>query len=671
MTRAIAAFGWPMARVGEALESLAQSAGFPPALHCLAVRTSANTDPTGSIPVGGVDGGPTTSRVEYAASVLGLEVESLSATHADIDFLVRQAAPALLLVHAEEATYVIAIIESTRKRARVVTPDPTVRSVPLEDVRKALYFAAEREHGPAVEALLEHVPLSARRRPLVRSALLRERVGELPLDAGWSLRLSRSAPFHAQLRRAGVLRTLRTMTFAHVVGFVLSLLAWRVIGVGILGGHLDRGWLVAWALLLATLIPVRVMTTWWQGAANIATGFLLKQRMLLGTLKLDPEDIRHQGMGAILGRVIEVDALEELAMHGGFVSLVAFVELAITIPVLGFGPGSTASVLLLFVCIAFLALFLRRVAKQWLTWSSGRIAMTNQMIEGMLGHRTRIAQEPPRGWHVAEDHALAAYCEDGRNLDRSGTLITGLPPRVWLLLGVVALGPALIAETTSPEAIALGIGGVLLARGAIVRLTSGVMSLVAALAAWRQAAPLFHAGGRPCPVPSRHSPRSGEERNERGSTGLLDLRNVVFRHRLKGKPTLHDITLRIHRGDRLLVEGPSGGGKSTFGSVLAGLREPESGLVLLDGLDRASLGADAWRRRIAAAPQFHENHVLSDTFAFNLLMGRCWPPRPEDLVEAETICRELGLGALLDRMPGGLMQRVGETGWQLSCTRPR
>jgi ABC-type transport system involved in cytochrome bd biosynthesis fused ATPase/permease subunit len=37
-----------------------------------------------------------------------------------------------------------------------------------------------------------------------------------------------------------------------------------------------------------------------------------------------------------------------------------------------------------------------------------------------------------------------------------------------------------------------------------------------------------------------------------------------------------------------------------------------------------------------------------------------------DLEEAEEVCRELGLGALLDRMPGGMMQMVGETGWQLS-----
>jgi ATP-binding cassette, subfamily B, bacterial len=91
---------------------------------------------------------------------------------------------------------------------------------------------------------------------------------------------------------------------------------------------------------------------------------------------------------------------------------------------------------------------------------------------------------------------------------------------------------------------------------------------------------------------------------------------------------------------------------------------PESGLLLLRGLDRETLGAEGWRRRVVAAPQFHENHVLTETF--NLLMGRRWPPQPADVEAAESVCRELGLDDLLARMPAGLLQLVGETGWQLS-----
>ena len=52
--------------------------------------------------------------------------------------------------------------------------------------------------------------------------------------------------------------------------------------------------------------------------------------------------------------------------------------------------------------------------------------------------------------------------------------------------------------------------------------------------------------------------------------------------------------------------------------------------------------------------------------AFNLLMGRRWPPSESDLDDAEALCRALDLGPLLDRMPSGIQQMVGESGWRLS-----
>ena len=78
------------------------------------------------------------------------------------------------------------------------------------------------------------------------------------------------------------------------------------------------------------------------------------------------------------------------------------------------------------------------------------------------------------------------------------------------------------------------------------------------------------------------------------------------------------------------------------------------------------MSSDLWRRLVACAPQFHENHVLCGPFAFNLLMGRPGQVSEKDVAEAEAVCRELGLGDLLARMPAGIMQMVGETGWQLS-----
>ena len=52
--------------------------------------------------------------------------------------------------------------------------------------------------------------------------------------------------------------------------------------------------------------------------------------------------------------------------------------------------------------------------------------------------------------------------------------------------------------------------------------------------------------------------------------------------------------------------------------------------------------------------------------ALNLLMARSGAITRADVAEAEEVCEELGLGELLQRMPAGIMQIVGESGWQLS-----
>jgi ABC-type transport system involved in cytochrome bd biosynthesis fused ATPase/permease subunit len=147
---------------------------------------------------------------------------------------------------------------------------------------------------------------------------------------------------------------------------------------------------------------------------------------------------------------------------------------------------------------------------------------------------------------------------------------------------------------------------------------------------------------------------------------LLRLDDVAYQYPGRPTPALESVNLQIGAGERILVEGASGGGKSTFAALLTGLKLPSQGRLHLRGVDQRALGIDTWRRAIAGAPQFHDNHVLGTDLLFNLLMGRRWPPRLCDLVAAERVCRQLGLGPLLERMPSGLQQQVGESGWQLS-----
>jgi len=234
--------------------------------------------------------------------------------------------------------------------------------------------------------------------------------------------------------------------------------------------------------------------------------------------------------------------------------------------------------------------------------------------------------------------------------------------------GIVGLAPAFVSGGSSVALIAVGVGGVLLASQAFNTLSVSIFQLADAAVAWGKARPLFEAatrGKRGAATVFEISP-GGVKAGSGTIPEVIHAHDLVFRYRSEGSPVLKGCSLRIQEGDRLLLEGPSGGGKSTFISLLTSLRLAESGLLLLRGLDHSTLGSQGWHRLVACAPQFHENYVFTGTLAFNLLMGRRWPPQGKDFLEAEAICRDLGLGDLLDRMPAGILQVVGETGWRLS-----
>ena len=290
-----------------------------------------------------------------------------------------------------------------------------------------------------------------------------------------------------------------------------------------------------------------------------------------------------------------------------------------------------------------------------------RLRMTNALVERVAGHRTRLAQEHPTRWHEEEDRSLEDYTARSSALDRWVPTLLVTLPRSWLLFGASVLAPSFV-DGTSATSLAISLGGVLVAGLALRRFADGLSQLSGAAIGWREASPLFHAAAdRPLTPAISDDARAGP-----GAAAALEVRDLAYAYPGGSGPVLTGCSLHARAGDRLLLEGPSGGGKSTFASLVAGLRTPTGGLVLVDGLDRRTLGAHGWRQRVVAAPQFHENHVFCETFAFNLLMGRRWPPTDADLDQAEAIARELSLGDLLDRMPAGLMQLVGEGGWQLS-----
>jgi len=643
---------WPLERLGEALEALGRDAGLTPTARALEVPT----------PPAALEGDALSAWLSAAAAWFSLQVEAVEVRSAEVVRFLRRAGPALLRVEVEDGACFVALLSGGRRHVTLLGPDRAERRVPARELARALWRPLERQFGADTDRLLELVA-SRGRRSRARRALLGDYGEALRLSGCWLVRPPAGAKPLQLARRAHLPSLLATTLLAHAAEYGAALLAWVAVAQGALSGRIDRGWLSAWLLLLASLIPLKLLSSAAASRFSIAAGTLLKTRLLEGALRLEPNQIRHEGVGQLLGRVIESSAVETLALNGGLTSLTALVEAVMCIAVLAQGTGGLLHVALFAACMAAVGGLAVRHVRRRRQWTDVRLAMTNDLVERMVGHRTRLAQEALSRFHDGEDQALERYLAASLRLDRTSVELA-LLPRIWLLVGVAALGPFVLAGSAPPTALALALGGVLLGRQALVSLTTGAGYLAGASIAWQRAAVLVRAAAIHEPPPPPAIAVAATSLPD--GALLVDAKDLHFRYRERGEPILRGCSLQVHPGERLLLEGPSGGGKSTLGALLTGLRHPSSGLLLLGGLDRHVLGAEAWRRRAVSAPQFHENHVFAGTFAFNLLLGRAWPPSLEDLQAAETLCRELDLGELIDRMPAGLQQMLGETGWQLS-----
>jgi len=595
--------------------------------------------------------------IEDSASLLGLETEPVELRGFQLETQLEASAPCLIPLKDRGW---LGALRIRGDFILLLEPGLNVQSCPIHELREALCVRVYQRQRAAIRDLLSSCEIAAGKDNCAEEALLAEYMRRERLGSIFPLRIPPGASFSAQLRSAKVFRAAALLVASHAAENGLWVLAWVVFANAALGGRFDFGRLAGWTLILATIVPCRGLTTWLQGQIAIKAGGLLRQRLLLGALRLSPDEVRREGAGSFLGRAIETGAVEALSLSGGLFTLLASIELAIAFAVLlaGAAPWPHASLLIGFTA-AVIGLTWRYFEARS-KWTRSRLAMTHRLVESMIGHRTRLAQESPDSSHPAEDQAMTEYVAHSTAMDRVFALLSGLAPRLWMVCGLATLAPAFLSPHSPTAALAISIGGLILAWRAFQRLTVGATDLVGAMICWERIALMFRAAARVENTGTMLSDGIGK------SEAVIEARGLSFRHAGSEVPVLDSVDLRVKVGDWLLLEGESGTGKSTLASVLAGIRDPQFGLILYRGLDRRSLGHRRWCRRIVMAPQYHDNHVLTGPFAYNLLMGNRWPPTVESMREAHTVCCELGLGSLLDRMPGGMMQMVGETGWQLS-----
>ncbi|WP_433469873.1 thiol reductant ABC exporter subunit CydD [Spirillospora sp. CA-128828] len=146
-----------------------------------------------------------------------------------------------------------------------------------------------------------------------------------------------------------------------------------------------------------------------------------------------------------------------------------------------------------------------------------------------------------------------------------------------------------------------------------------------------------------------------------GGAPEIVLEEVTVRYPGAAEAALDRVSLRIGPGERVAVTGPSGAGKSTLLLVLAGLVVPDSGRVLVDGVDLAGLDAAAWRARLGWVPQ--RPHLFAAPVADNIRLGDPGAGM-ERVVEA---ARAAGAAEFVEDLPDGYATVLGEGGAGLSA----
>jgi ATP-binding cassette subfamily B multidrug efflux pump len=128
----------------------------------------------------------------------------------------------------------------------------------------------------------------------------------------------------------------------------------------------------------------------------------------------------------------------------------------------------------------------------------------------------------------------------------------------------------------------------------------------------------------------------------------------------EGRWALRDITVDVPAGSTLGIVGATGAGKSTLLGLVARVRDPDEGRVLLDGHDLRQIRLEALRRALAYVPQ--ETLLFSMSLRDNIAFGA--PNLPDERVHAAVAAARLSND--LPQLPQGLATVVGERGATLS-----
>ncbi|KAB2951964.1 ABC transporter ATP-binding protein [Heliorestis acidaminivorans] len=157
------------------------------------------------------------------------------------------------------------------------------------------------------------------------------------------------------------------------------------------------------------------------------------------------------------------------------------------------------------------------------------------------------------------------------------------------------------------------------------------------------------------------------EVKDRGKKGLVEFRDVTFRYSGAEKPAVKNISFLCKPGETTAIVGGTGAGKSTLIQLILRFYDPESGVVLVNGVDTKQLTQKSLRQKIGYVPQ--KADLFNGTIAENIRFGKP-EATDEEVLEVLQIAqaidfvneKEEGINSLLQQsgtnLSGGQKQRL-------------
>ena len=142
----------------------------------------------------------------------------------------------------------------------------------------------------------------------------------------------------------------------------------------------------------------------------------------------------------------------------------------------------------------------------------------------------------------------------------------------------------------------------------------------------------------------------------------IEVRDLSFRFEDSEKETLHNLSLTIHKGEKVGINGESGVGKTTLLNILLGLYKATKGDIYIDGeqLDNALLRK--WQNSIGYVSQ--STFLADSTILANIALG-C-DENDVDMALIEKCIEAASLSEFVASLPKGIHTRIGECGALLS-----